>query len=400
MITESDFKHEYLFVLGNGASIASAYPELRRILKCVPTIGNFIPLVKEIKKISERNKEPTYFELSALMDEYHLDILLRNSTQRVIEISAKKGTEDIVRLLVSLMDEENCIGEKIDMSRGEEHNLPLISKLMSIYKDINVLTSTIFGMVGAYYDKFDNKYFSKLWQLVQKTKAPLVSLNWDVNFERTVFESTNVDMKNYYGECAFGHLFSHQQETPYNPVVDILKPHGSLNWHFVDLLGLQGRLGGNLLEKDYHFVISNNVASGPSVDYDLRHLSFLIPPLPEKEIPLINESIQHCSLDPFWKRKKAIKDDIFTRIKEYAASTCTLVIIGYSFPGDDEHIKELFVDNRFEEVWVFDTSEKTCSDIDKERCFQNATRRFFKDGFAHIMNWPDVGEGFKPSRLE
>jgi hypothetical protein len=384
-MTESKFEHEYLFVLGNGASIASADPELRQILRCTPKIEKFVPLIKEIKKIAERNEKPNFFELSALMDKCHLDILLKNYAQQVIEISRKRGAEDIVKLLACLMEERNCIGRILDTNQYGEIDFHLVSESRQISNDINALTGTIFSMVGAYYKKIDDTYFSKLWQLVQRIKSPIISLNWDINFERTIYENTQVDMKNYYGECAFGHLFPSQQVTTYDPIVDILKPHGSLNWHFVDQLDLQGRYGGNLPEKDYHFVISNNVESGTFVDYTLRVLSFLIPPLSEKEIPLINENNPDRYWDPYWKRKKAINDDIFNRIKEYAASTRTLVIIGYSFPVEDEHIKNLFAINHFENVWVLDPSNEIFNRIDKEKCFAGASRKHYHGGFKDIL---------------
>lgn len=395
MMSESSYKNEFLFVLGNGASIASARSELKQILKCVPAINNFGALLREINEVSERSEVPNWLELSTLMDENHLDILLKDYAQKIIEMSVEKGTGDVVKLLEQLIVEKNCVGKEIEKDQGEKINMSLVSESLRISNKIDTLVGAIFSMVGSYYSKIDDTFFCKLWQLVQQTKSPVISLNWDINFERTIYEKTKVDMQHYYGECAFGQLFPDQKKAPFNPIINILKPHGSLNWYFIDLQGMQGRILGKLEESEYCLVISNHILDGPHADYDLRYLAFLIPPLPEKEIPLINENSPHCSLDCFWERKKAMKDDIFTRIKEYATSTRTLVIIGYSFPDGDGHIKELFKSNQFEKVLVFDTDEKVFQRI--KGYFPKAKYELKKGGFADILEW-DVGEISQPSR--
>lgn len=376
MIKKSDFKHEYLFVLGNGASIASADLELNELLRCTPSIENFVPLMERISQVNQKNP----CELSSLMDDNHLDILIKKYAQKVIEISTEKGTKDIIKLLACLMDEENCAGKKIDMSQSKNNNLLPVSAFMRIDEDINVLIGMVFSMVGAYYKKFGIKYFSKLWQIVQKTKSPVVSLNWDINFEKVIYEETKIPMKNYYGKCAFGCLHPDEKSYSFNPIIDILKPHGSLNWCFIDQP-----------DNGYHLNISNDFDRSASADYVFQYLSFLIPPMPENEV-------LYFYSNRYWKKKTLIKEDIFSRIREYAASARTLVIIGYSFPNNDEHIKELFTNYRFENVLVFDTSEEVFLRI--KGFFPEAKPEFRKGGFADIMNWPDVGEGFKPARMQ
>jgi hypothetical protein len=49
-MSESDFEHEYLFVLGNGASIASANPELS---KYNPSMGNIIPILEKMDELRD-----------------------------------------------------------------------------------------------------------------------------------------------------------------------------------------------------------------------------------------------------------------------------------------------------------------------------------------------------------
>jgi hypothetical protein len=192
-------------------------------------------------------------------------------------------------------------------------------------------------------------------------------------------------MKNYYGGCVFKHLPSDQKNEPYNPIVNILKPHGSLNWLIPT--GVQATYGHpegdpSAMQPGSHLRISD----GMPVGFNTEYRCFLIPPVPDRAVA--NEF--------FLNIEEAIKNDIFARTKEYAKTTRTLVVIGYSFPNEDEHIKALFADNQFENVLVFDTDVDVFQRI--KGYFPKAKHEFKKGGFAEIMNWPDAGEGFKPSR--
>jgi hypothetical protein len=343
MIKKSDFKHEYLFVLGNGASIASTDPRIKEFIRGNLSIEKFVDVMDEINQNGQK------IELQRLIGDSILDTSYNQCIKRIIGISEEKKRPDgkretnISKLLNSLFYEGR-------------------------HDDIDKLICTIFITVMAYYKNLYDNYFLKLWKIVRETQSPVVSLNWDINFEKAIYKSTKVDMKNYYGKCSFGHLLPYAQKDPCNPVVDILKPHGSLNWHFLDSIGSQGEING--------LVISNQVSIGPWVEEDLHAFSFLIPPLPDQN-------------NNYWgyykKNVQDIRADIDSRILKIAASTRTLVIIGYSFPDDDEHIKELFTNNRFENVWVFDTNEEVFQRI---KCFfSDAKPEFKKGGFADIMNW-------------
>jgi hypothetical protein len=367
-MSKSDFKHEYLFVLGNGASIASAHPKLKKLLQCTPSIENFVSLMDEISQVNQNNP----CELSERMDANHLEILINGYVQRVFEISKEKSKTNIVKLLASLTKAmAKADKEKAATNQSGNDNSKLLTyteKIDPIQEDINTLIGAIYLIVAAYYTNYNDEYFARLWQIVQKTKSPVVSLNWDINFEKMVCKETKIPMKNYYGKCAFGCLHPDEQSDGIDPVIDILKPHGSLNWYFIDQPN-----------NEYHLNISDDFDKGASADYVLQYLGFLIPPVPE------NEFLYFYS-NRFWEKKTLIKEDIFSRIREYAASTRTLVIIGYSFPPDDEHIKELFTNNRFENVVVFDTNEEVFQRI--KGYFPKATAEFKKGGFADIMNWP------------
>lgn len=351
MMTESNFKHEYLFVLGNGASIASANPEIKKFIKTTPSIKGFIDVMKEIKK---ERQEP---DCRRQLDECVVDHSYNQIVKRIIEISEEKRETDISKLFTLLMKNRNCDN------------------------DIIKLINAVYITVISYYKNYCDEYFLKLWEIVRKTKSPVVSLNWDINFERTIHKDLKkkIPMKNYYGECVFGHLFPDEPKQLYNPVVEILKPHGSLNWHFN--AQFKPRI-------NYGLRIPDHVLNGTWNDEDLRDC-FLIPPLPDREILYWGHFTKHI---------ENIRSDMDSRIIKYAASTHTLVIIGYSFPDDDEHIKKLFADNRFEKVLVFDTDEKVFQRI--KGYFPQAKHEFKKGGFADILDWPDVGEGFEPSRSE
>lgn len=219
-----------------------------------------------------------------------------------------------------------------------------------------------------------------MWGIVRKTKSSIVSLNWDANFERVIHKSLEKEtsMKDFYGQFMLGHLIPIETNKPYEPVVEILKPHGSLNWHF-NRSELGGKIDG--------LVISDSIYDGYWIDEGLHANSFLIP-------PVVKEKWENWH--GYRPRMIKIRDDINRRIRECVASTRTLVIIGYSFPPEDKHIEELFIGNRLKNVWVYDTCEEVFQRINGY--FSQAKCEFKKGGFAEIMDWPDVGEGFKPSR--
>ena len=224
----------------------------------------------------------------------------------------------------------------------------------------------------------------------------MISLNWDINFEKVILKrNPTVPMTNYYGEGIFNLLPSDQKREPYNPLVNILKPHGSLNWLIPT--GAQGGYGRSLeISKENppeaHPGSHLRILDRMPVEFGPEYQCFLIPPVPDKA------AVKEFSR-LFWRIKEAIWNDISAKIREYAITSRTLVIIGYSFPFEDEHIKNLFVaNNLFKNVWVLDTSEEVSKRI--ERYFPEAKTVFKKDGFAEIRNWPYVGEGFKPSRSE
>lgn len=396
---ETNLQNEYLFLLGAGASAASACPIMRKLFG-VPIWGKFVDLLRRIHAMDE-------VELSRIIDDCYLDRPYNQHTQRVIDISDEKGITDVSVLIKALAEEKSRVGLRINEMPAER---TLIHEYIQIISDIDKVVGVILGTIAAYYSHFDSEYYLRLWRIVMETNSPLVSLNWDINFEEVVFENSRVPMSNYYGEYLFKNLSHEEQEKGFNPVIEILKPHGSLNWHFrtnqLNRMRQKERIGdnepiaaygGNFGEDEYHLHIYDHIPNGPYVMDELSQSAFLIPPLPEKEVALVNTGDARDYIDNYWERKKRIEDSILKRIEAHAKKSRTLVIVGYSFPVEDEHIRKLFVNNQFENVWVLDTSEEVFRRI--AGYFPKAESVFKKDGFADIMNW-DVGEGFKPSLSE
>ena len=374
---KSDFEHEYLFVLGNGASIASINPELSKYLQHNPSIRNYIPMLEELDGVNRRFP----FALSGLMDENYFEEV-KGLIGKVIEISERERERNIVKILEKYV--------AINWSQRNEFTLQeKTDQSMPIWIDINILENAIYHLVAACYRNYEEKYFEKLWRLVRENHSPVISLNWDINFEKIILkENPKVPMANYYGKCIFNLSPSDQKNEPYNPIVNILKPHGSLNWLIPT--GIQSTFGNlndrsNELQPAGHLRVLNEMP----VDFNSEYQCFLLPPVPDEA------AVDEFS-GLFWRIKRAVKDDVFERIKEYAGNTRTLVIIGYSFPAEDRHIENLFMNNRFENVSVFGIDEEVFQRI--QGYFPKAKHEFRKGGFADIMEWPDVGEDFKPSR--
>lgn len=355
-----NYKNEYLFLLGNGASIASADSKAMGLINKMPSIDNFIDVMVEI------NQGRWKVELQRAFGEIITDFSYNQDVERMIEILKEKKETKEAR--------EVNISELLDILVQEGRN-----------EDVDKLIIAIFITVISYYRNIHDEYYLKLWEIVEKTKSSVVSLNWDTNFERVIYENLKKEIprKNYYGKFMLRYLISTEPTDSGNPVVEILKPHGSLNWYFINQSVPNGISDG--------LVISDSINNGPWIKEDLHANSFLIPPLVEEKWK-------------YWRgyrpRMIKIRNDIERRICECVKSAQTLVIIGYSFPDIDTHIKKLFTDNRFENVWVFDPDSKgdVFSRIEKIFSTKDTKIELCKGGFADIMKWPDVGEGLKPSR--
>ena len=377
----TDFAKEYLFLLGNGVSIASAIPELNKYLAFIPSIKNIIPILAGMDELEKKSP----FELSDLMEESHLQAL-KWLIAKVIEISGGKRERDIVKLLAIL--EEDYAN-----NWNQQNNLQLQERTdwsAQNFGDISTLENAIYHFVVAYYTKFEKKYLKKLWHLVQKDHSPVISLNWDINFERVIHEKNpTISMANYYGEYIFNLLPFDQKNKPYNPLVNILKPHGSLNWLIPT--GIEATYGDLKVESDkMQSGCQLRVVDNMPANFNSECQCFLIPPVPDKV------AVERFS-GLFWKIKEAIWNDLSEKIRKNAMNSRTLVVIGYSFPPEDEHIRKLFVNNQFEIVQVFDTNEDVYKRI--KGYFPEAKSEFKKGGFSDILKW-NVGEGFKPSRSE
>jgi hypothetical protein len=398
---ETDIESEYLFVIGAGASAASASQKKRKLFG-IPTWEKFIDLLRIIDKMGE-------IELNRIIDDCHLDRPYNEKVQRVLALSEKKGTNDVSALIKILSEEKYRIAQRMNKAPSSQ-GIP--KEYWPIILDIQNVVDVIICTIAAYYRNIDPDCYSSLWQIARKSRSPIISLNWDINLEKIIFEDSKVPMSNYYGDYIFRNLSPQEQDKGFNPVVEILKPHGSLNWHFrtnelnrtrqIERTGSIEPIsayGGNFEEDEYCLHVYDCIPNNPFALEELNQYAFWIPPLPEKEIILLDDRDARDYFDNYWKRKIKIENAVLKQIDKYAKTSRTLVIIGYSFPPGDEHIRKLFTSNRFENIWVFDTNEKVFQRI--KDFFPNATSfEFKKGGFADIMNWPDVGEGFKPSRMQ
>ena len=162
-MNKSNFKHEYLFVLGNGASIASVDPKLDKLLGCTPSIENFVLLMERISQVNQKNP----CELSERMDANNLEILINGYVQRVFEISKEKRETDIVKLL-AILEEDVATNwnQKNDLLFQERTD-----RSMPIWNDISTLENAIYHLVAAYYRSYEEKYFEMVENGVSQKEA-------------------------------------------------------------------------------------------------------------------------------------------------------------------------------------------------------------------------------------
>jgi hypothetical protein len=364
--------NKYIFILGNGSSLASANADLMEVLGPL-SIDDFI-------NVMGRMKQNNIDQFCALSDR-HFDfkkcgdvfVITDHIVARIEEVANELGLRNVSDLFMVLKQDP----EKI-LSGEEKMNLDEFGFIESIFET-----------VAAYYQCFQPDYLKGLWEVIRLNKSPVVSLNWDINFEKVVHESTGVPMHHYYGRSIFDNLNKAVVDELFNPIVTILKPHGSLNWYFIAnenarrLYGAHDTFGGNYPKNCYDLYVSNQIDPRDAG----AQRTFVLPPLKESEIPHFNETSGSRYWDPYWFRKEEILKSIFDNIRSVAANSRILVIIGYSFPEEDTHILNLLQDNQFEGVWVFDKNPDVFSRICK--FFPRSKPRFFTNGFSDILNVDD-----------
>jgi hypothetical protein len=369
-ITEN--MNKYIFILGNGSSLASANVDLMEVLGPL-SIDNFI-------NVMGRMKQDNIDQFRALSDR-HFDfkkcgdvfVITDHIVARIEEVTNELGLKNVSDLFMVLKQDP----EKI-LSGEEKMNM-----------DEFGFIEAIFETVAAYYQCFQPDYLQRLWEVIRLNKSPVVSLNWDINFEKVVYENTGVSMYHYYGRSIFDNSNKAVIGELFKPVVTILKPHGSLNWYFIAnenarrLYGPHDTFGGNYPKNCYDLYVSNQIDPREAG----AQRTFVLPPLEPSEIPLLNKTSESRYWDPYWRRKEKIFENILLNIRSVAANSRILVIIGYSFPKEDTHILKLLQDNKFEEVWVFDTKRDVFSRICEY--FPRSKPRFFPNGFNDILNVDD-----------
>ena len=356
-----------MFILGNGASIASANEDLKDAIGVLSmeTAEKFVDVMSNMtkdncdarNKLMERCPDFAKFEKVFIIKRYIAD--------KLRQIIKKKKVRTISKLL-----------EIQSPTKGKIKD-PEYSFVFSDYW----IKEEIFKTVAGYYEYFEPKYLRRLWEVVERTKSPVVSLNWDINLERVIHECKKVDMCHYYGKSIFDNLNHTTAGHSFNPIVTILKPHGSMNWHFIEnekareFTGDGANVYGGILPIDcYHLNVVSNIVKLWNVGC---RGDFLIPPEDERKK-------KTNFWDPYMCRTEILRESISQNITYLASTSRVLVIIGYSFPYDDAHILSLFQKNQFEEIWVFDKNPDVFSKI----CnfFPRSKSRFFANGFSDILN--------------
>jgi len=375
---ESENKN-ILFVLGAGASIASANSVLSDTLGIL-SMDNFIEVMIKMREENGFGSK----ESKELMDrEFNFrecgDIFINDSRLvGIIKSLSKRYNERSISKLYDILKDSTRLNNSKSKKLREKDSAAINARISPL--SMSDFIDNIYTTVSAYYYCFERRYFRKLYDIISSTKSPVISLNWDINFERVVFEQTGISMQNYYGETVFAHLKKSEKSLRRNPIVEILKPHGSLNQHFFG--GIEHAYIGNLEKSRYHLYVSDCI--NPLNNSYNGH--FIIPPINEEDIPLLDETNVRNRFRTYAEREVELYKGIISEIKKIVTKTDTLITIGYSFPKEDHHILELFKDNRIERIVVFDIDKKV---FDRVRSFFPKAKytEFKEQGFKDILEF-------------
>jgi hypothetical protein len=363
--------NKILFILGAGASIASSNQDLLEVLGPL-SMPNLIIMMRKMSEMNNNNDELKLIRRENFDFKKCGDIFINkyNDIEEIYEKLKNLEEKDIPKIFQLLKPDYKKV-------LNREENISF-----SHLKFIKLMYQT----VSAYYQCSESKYFEKLFDIVTKNSSTIISLNWDINFEKVIKNKTKVAMKNYYGKTVFNHLSDNNKKDNINPIVKILKPHGSLNMYFNDdKLGYEAPgFAGNLPESKYHLFVSDHV----NQNVDFPGIYLLIPPIHESEIPELNDKDIKNKFKKYGIRKINILKGLRKEIKEVISCTDVLIIIGYSFPELDNHIYELFKDHSISRIIVLDKKEDVFDRITNHPLFKKIKiKEFKKNGFEDIVNF-------------
>lgn len=174
-----------------------------------------------------------------------------------------------------------------------------------------------------YYDCMVN---SLLWEY----NTCLISLNYDTLLDEAI-------RSKYNRRWSYGISFSDIDDIPINVDLQpdrfdliLLKPHGSLNWLICPECGyLSLHWEIEYIERRYikrgdttlpGLILASRNKPCPKCNKKQGH--FLIPPKPKKELEQVSQTIMKLA-------------------KKYLSNANKIIIIGYSFPDQDEHVRDL-----------------------------------------------------------
>jgi len=178
---------------------------------------------------------------------------------------------------------------------------------------------------------FENNYYEWMVNsLIWEYNTCIISLNYDTLLDEAI-------RSKYNRRWSYGINFSDIDGIPVNVDLQsehfnliLLKPHGSLNWlrcPECNYLSLHWEI--EYMERRYikrgdttlpGLILASRNKPCPNCGKKQGH--FLIPPKPNKELEQISQSIMKSA-------------------SEYISNANKIIIIGYSFPDQDEHIKNL-----------------------------------------------------------
>ncbi len=341
-------ENKIIFLLGAGASIASSNKKLLKHLGIL-SMNNFIEIMMKMSEDDPYNLENDLSE----------DGFDFKECGRIFDINL-----NLIRNIRGIKSEKN-LNNISDIYNYYEKNNSL---------DENIISKLIYQTVSKYFHCFDRKYYKKLFKFCKDHKSNVISLNWDFNFERVVSENID-DIRQLYGNSVKEH-FLKSEKINSRYLFKILKPHGSLNWYFLHNHANEIVIG-NLNKEDYYLYISKN--NNPDEQFDEKYA--LLPPRPWIDVQLLSDNDLN-EYDPYFIRKLDLIKNIYNEVREMIKEASILVVIGYSFPKEDNHILDLFKNNNLSKLFVLDKDRNVFNKICEYDCFSNLKeKQFTEDGF-------------------
>ncbi|TAK01183.1 MAG: hypothetical protein EPO39_14640 [Candidatus Manganitrophaceae bacterium] len=317
-----------VIILGTGATIGSGYTKCEKRL---PGDRNFF------KNQAVKNLISQYPALEIMLRFFRkesgddLDGVGLEEVWTFLEFCSKGVYKEIYDLKKEKEEWRNLIRHP-DSERGDEHcgckkfrkdqtipaALDEIDLALLAGWDLRRLLNEIYGCISSPSENIYQRFLKK-FNIPSDNTTTFISLNYDTVLEHALDQVNTPDHSSWF----YAHVQTDVPRDPKGIQIQVLKPHGSLNWLF------EGNEPSVSISTDYQL----DPVQNRSFKTNIFEQAMIVLPTQLKQELNIESTQDKVTTDLFTKIWKSMADVL--------AEANRVFIIGYSFPSTDHHFRTL-----------------------------------------------------------